>query len=70
MLSAFYKDIKRIEFHEVTKKAITNAIENPRDIKESLVKAQVLRRVSDRWVGFLIFKANTKTLWQKLAFRR
>ncbi|PMP92034.1 MAG: reverse gyrase [Hydrogenobaculum sp.] len=52
MLSAFCKDIKRMEFHEVTKKAIANAIENPRDIKESLVKAQILRRVSDRWVGF------------------
>ncbi|GAB6078819.1 reverse gyrase [Hydrogenobaculum acidophilum] len=52
VLSAFCKDIKRMEFHEVTKKAISNAIENPRDIKEPLVKAQILRRVSDRWVGF------------------
>ncbi len=52
VLSAFCKDIKRMEFHEVTKKAITNAIENPRDIKEPLVKAQILRRVSDRWIGF------------------
>ena len=52
VLSAFCKDIKRMEFHEVTKKAITKALENPRDVKEPLVKAQILRRVSDRWVGF------------------
>ncbi len=41
-----------MEFHEVTKKAILKAIRNPRDFDENLVKAQVVRRVADRWVGF------------------
>ena len=52
LLSPFARGIKRIEFNEVTRKAIRRSIENPRDFNESLVKAQVLRRVADRWVGF------------------
>ncbi len=52
ILSTFVKSIRRIEFHEVTRKAIKEAVENPRDFDENLVKAQVLRRISDRWVGF------------------
>lgn len=52
LLKPILKNIKRIEFHEVTKKAITKAINDPRDINENLVKAQIVRRVADRWVGF------------------
>lgn len=52
ILKPFVRDISRIEFHEVTKRAINSALENPRDISENLVKAQVVRRVSDRWIGF------------------
>ncbi len=43
---------KRIVFHEITKDAILNAIENPRDIDLNLVDAQQARRVLDRIVGF------------------
>ena len=45
---------KRIVFHEITKTAILNAIENPRDIDMHLVDAQQARRVLDRlisWIG-------------------
>ncbi len=52
MLKAHNPNIKRMEFHEVTKKAIRRALKETRDFNLNLVKAQVLRRVADRWVGF------------------
>jgi reverse gyrase len=52
LLRPFVSNIKRMEFHEVTKKAILNALKAPREFNENLVKAQIVRRVADRWVGF------------------
>lgn len=53
---------KRIVFHEITKPAILNAIENPRDIDINLVDAQQARRVLDRIVGFEL----SPILWKKI----
>ena len=53
---------KRIVFREITKKAILNAIENPREINQNLVNAQQARRVIDRLVGFEI----SPILWRKV----
>ncbi len=53
---------KRIVFHEITKSAILNAIENPRDINTNLVYAQQARRVLDRVVGFKL----SPVLWRKV----
>ena len=53
---------KRIVFHEITKPAILNAIENPREIDMSLVNAQQARRVLDRLVGFEL----SPVLWRKI----
>ena len=53
---------KRIVFHEITKKAILDAIENPRDIDKHLVDAQQARRVLDRLVGFEL----SPVLWKKI----
>ncbi len=52
--SPYNPDIKRAEFHEVTRRAFLEAIENPRTIDENLVKAQLVRRIADRWIGFTI----------------
>lgn len=53
---------KRIVFHEITKSAINNAIENPRDIDYNLVDAQQARRVLDRIVGYEL----SPVLWRKV----
>ena len=53
---------KRIVFHEITKNAILNAIENPREIDINLVYAQQARRVLDRIVGFKL----SPVLWRKV----
>ena len=52
----------RIVFHEITKKAITNAIKNPRAIDLNRVDAQQARRVLDRIVGFEL----SPVLWRKI----
>ncbi|MFA6702068.1 MAG: type I DNA topoisomerase [Dysgonamonadaceae bacterium] len=56
------ENTKRIVFHEITKPAILNAIENPRMIDKNLVDAQQARRVLDRIVGFEL----SPVLWRKI----
>ena len=56
------KETKRITFNEITKNAITKAIENPRHINIELVNAQQARRVLDRLVGFEL----SPVLWKKV----
>ncbi|MCX6781271.1 MAG: type I DNA topoisomerase [Candidatus Magasanikbacteria bacterium] len=54
--------IKRITFHEITKKAIEHAIEHPRKLDLHLVDAQQARRIVDRLVGYEL----SPFLWKKV----
>ncbi|MBQ6226229.1 MAG: type I DNA topoisomerase [Bacteroidaceae bacterium] len=56
------ENTRRIVFHEITKPAILDAIEHPRQIDLNLVNAQQARRVLDRIVGFKL----SPVLWRKV----
>ncbi|MEP7231307.1 MAG: type I DNA topoisomerase [Ginsengibacter sp.] len=59
------KTTKRIVFHEITKPAIQNAVDNPRLINMDLVNSQQARRVLDRLVGFEL----SPVLWRKIGMQ-
>lgn len=56
------KDIARVVFHEITRTAIQDAVENPREINRELVEAYLARRALDYLVGFTL----SPVLWRKL----
>lgn len=55
------KKVYRVAFHEITKKAVQNAIENPREIDQNLVDAYMVRRALDYLIGFGI----SPLLWRR-----
>lgn len=56
------KDVARVVFHEITKRAIQDAIEHPRELSMDLVNAQQSRRALDYLVGFNL----SPLLWKKV----
>ena len=56
------KQVKRVTFNEVTKKAVQNAFDHARDLDDSLIHAYLARRALDYLVGFNI----SPVLWRKL----
>ncbi|MCL5946758.1 MAG: DNA topoisomerase, partial [Chloroflexi bacterium] len=53
---------QRLEFHEVTRKAIQEALAHPQPLNQSLVEAQQARRILDRLVGYTL----SPLLWRKV----
>ncbi|MEM4576063.1 MAG: reverse gyrase [Candidatus Nezhaarchaeales archaeon] len=51
-IAPYLNTVRRSEFHEVTRRAIYESLNKPRDISVSMVEAQIVRRIEDRWIGF------------------
>ena len=60
---------KRLEFHEITKKTVLEAIENPRTIDMNLVSSQETRRILDRIIGFELSGLLQKKIYTRSAGR-
>ncbi len=61
LIRFFSKNVKRVEFHEITRRAIKRGINLTREINKNLVNAQLLRRIEDRWIGFKL----SQILWKE-----
>ena len=59
------KKILRVTFHEVTERAVQNALKSPRSLNIPMVQAAVARRVMDRMVGYII----SPVLWKHVKGR-
>jgi len=65
LLKPYTGTVRRIEFHEVTRRAFEEALRNQRDVDVRRVEAQLVRRVEDRWIGFSL----SMKLWERFGKR-
>lgn len=56
------KTVRRVVFHEITKSAVKQAFENPKNLDQNLVEAYLARRILDYLVGFSL----SPVLWRKM----
>ncbi|MEM2297963.1 MAG: reverse gyrase [Thermofilaceae archaeon] len=61
LLAPYTRSLKRIEFHEITRRAFEEALKNPRSVDMRRVEAQLIRRIEDRWLGFTL----SRKLWDR-----
>ncbi len=59
-LKPYNDNIYRLEIYEITRRGIEKAFSNPKNINRNLVKSQLVRRITDRWIGFSL----SKHLWR------
>jgi Reverse gyrase len=64
-LRPYNNNIRRAEFHEVTRRAIIQAISSPREFNVNLVESQIVRRIEDRWIGFKLSQKVQTEFWPK-----
>ncbi len=65
LIKPFNPNVYRLEFHEVTRRALLSALQSKRSVNVSLVEAQLLRRIEDRWIGFEL----SRKLWERFGSR-
>lgn len=68
LLKPFARSVSRVEFHEITRRALQEAISSPRDFDIGLVEAQIVRRIEDRWLGFSLSKMVQRYMWTEYCY--
>lgn len=68
-LGLSFEDMNRIEFHEITRTAVVDALKNPHHINLKMVDSQEARRMIDRILGFKLSKLLQKKIGSKSAGR-
>jgi len=64
-LIPYNRNIYRLEFHEVTRRALTHALNNKSKVSIPLVESQLVRRIEDRWLGFEL----SRKLWDRFKIK-
>jgi reverse gyrase len=63
LLEPYAEKIYRVEFHEVTRRAILSALAKPGEFDVKRVESQIVRRVEDRWLGFALSEIVQRAVW-------
>lgn len=64
------KEIHRVDIHAITKNEIEKALKNTRKINEHRVEAQVARRLTDRWIGYVLSPLASRELGKRVSVGR
>lgn len=64
------KEVHRVDIHAITKAEIEKSLKNSRNINESRVEAQVARRLTDRWIGYVLSPMASRELKKRVSIGR